>query len=69
MTGEEEVFDSMRSIECTCRSEARELIFQFLCGSMISICIISTDGVDNRCINRMNTHNNDFKERHDFGLF
>ena len=31
--------------------------------------IISTDGIDNRCINRMNTHNNDFKERHDFGLF
>ena len=69
MTGEEEVFDSMRSIECTCRSEAGELALQLLCRGMVSFCLVSAASVYNRGIDRMNTHNNDFKERHDFGLF
>ena len=35
MAGEKKVFDSVRSVECACRSEAGELVFQLLCCGMV----------------------------------
>ena len=69
MAGEKKVFDSVRSVECACRSEAGELILQFLCGGMVAFRMISPNSVYDGGIDRMNAHNNDFKERHDSGLF
>ena len=69
MAGEQKIFDGMRSVKCACRSEAGELSLQFLCGGMVAFRMISADRVDDRCINRMNTHDDDLKERHDFRLF
>lgn len=65
MAGEKKVFDSVRSVECACRSEAGELVFQLLCCGMV----VPPNSVYDGGIDRMNAHNNDFKERHDLGLF
>ena len=69
MAGEKKVFDSVRSVECACRSEAGELVFQLLCCGMVSFCMVPPNSVYDGGIDRMNAHNNDFKERHDLGAF
>ena len=63
------LFDSVRSVECACRGEAGELAFQFLRGSLVAFRMITADGVDDGGIDRMDTHKDDFEERHDFRLF
>ena len=69
MAGEEEVFDGMCSAKSTCRSETGELALQLLCRGMVSFCMVPPNSVYDGGLDRMNAHNNDFKERHDFGLF
>ena len=46
-----------------------ELVFQLLCCGMVSFCIVPPNSVYDGGRDRMNAHNNDFKERHDSGLF
>ena len=36
---------------------------------MVAVLMEAPDGVDDGSINRMNTHKDDFEERHDFRLF
>ena len=69
MAGEEEVLMACAPSKVPAGVETGELALQLLCRGMVSFCIVSADSVYNRGIDRMNTHNDDFKERHDFGLF